>query len=106
DLNVDVPKKTVKGRATIDVAALRDIESIRFDAVDLDTSHVGMTRDTAAAAPPDSAATDVQYVNDGKSITIACQPPLKKGQKARISIDYSLEDPTGGLHFFAPSGAE
>ena len=33
DLTVDIPKKTAGGKATIDLVALRDTRSIRFDAV-------------------------------------------------------------------------
>ncbi len=100
DLRVDVPAKHVEGTATIDLTALREVSSVRFDAVDFAVSKVTLARDSGAPAPAD-------YSNDGKSIEVSFgDSPLGEGSGAKIAVTYSLTDPKSGLHFFGPSEAE
>ena len=100
NLNVDVPGKTVDGTAAIDLVALRDVKSIRFDAVDFAVSRVTIARGEATPSP-------VKYVNDGKSIEVMLgDTPLAQRASATITIHYTIKNPKSGLHFFEPTEEE
>jgi len=99
DLKVDIPKKIAGGTATIDLVALRDLSSIRFDAVDFEVAGITMTRN--------GERRDVKYLNDGNSITLLLSgTPLKEGDAATVVIDYAVIEPSSGLHFFGPTDDE
>ncbi len=99
DLKVDIPAKTVAGTATIDLVALRDLKSIRFDAVDFKVSGVKLSRGEGAPLP-------IEYVNDGDSIEVLLgDRALETNARATVTIDYVIDNPKSGLHFFAPSEA-
>ncbi len=99
DLHVNVPDKSVGGTATIDLVALRELRSIRFDAVDFDVTSVTMTRGGRRSS--------TSYQNDGQSITLLLGArPLAAGEKASVSIDYTVVNPKSGLHFYAPTEAD
>ncbi len=103
DLRVDVPKKQVTAAATIDLVALRDVTSVRLDAVDFQVSEVKVARGEAPAVP-------AEFQNDGQSVEVffgdAGGGRLAEGASATVEIKYSLRDPKSGLHFFGPSDAE
>lgn len=99
DLSVDLENKHVAGTARIDLAALRDVSTITFDAVDLLTDGVWVERSGQPATP-------AEYSNDGERITIALADPLGSGEHATVTIEYAVDNPTSGLHFFGPSANE
>jgi len=100
ELKVDVPAKHVEGTATIDLAALREVSSVRFDAVDFAVTKVTLARGESPPAPAD-------FRNDGQGIEVFFgDQPLGERMSATIHITYSLADPKSGLHFFGPSEAE
>lgn len=100
DLRVDVPAKRVEGSATIDLVALREVSSARFDAVDFAVTNVTLARGESPPAPAD-------YRNDGQGIEVFFgDQPLGDRMNAKIRITYSVADPKSGLHFFCPSEAE
>jgi aminopeptidase N len=100
DARVDIPAKRFQGTAVVDVVALREISSIRFDAVDFDVSNVTISHDGGPSQPAD-------YRNDGESIEMFFQEkPLPAGAAFRVEISYSIVDPESGLHFFGPSEGE
>lgn len=99
DLNVDLEKKFVDATASIEVAAMRDVSSITLDAIDLGVSKVTVTR-------PDHGTYPVDFSNDGEHITVPLGPALRPGEKATITIKYTVDNPRSGLHFFGPSKDE
>ncbi len=100
DLDVDLVKETVEAQATIDVKALRDVTSMKFDAVDFDLSEVTVARGSREARPAD-------FANEDKAIEVYLgDSPLKRGEAATVRIRYTITDPKRGLHFFHPSEAE
>lgn len=99
ELNVDIPGKHVGGTAYLDIAALREVSTITLDAVDLNTTAAAITYSGRPEVP-------VEYINDGKEIQILLERPLSPGDRATIRIDYSIDDPADGLHFYAPSENE
>lgn len=100
DLKVDVPKKHVDGRARIDLSALRDLRSVRLDAVGFEVSDVRV-----GLAGGEMAKAEIR--NDGESIEVFFgDATLTTGANAKIEIAYTIHEPTSGLHFFGPSAAE
>lgn len=100
DLRVDVPAKRVEGSATIDLVALREVSSVRFDAVDFAVTNVTLARGESPPTPAD-------YRNDGQRIEVFFGgQPLGEKMSATIRVTYSIADPKSGLHFFGPSEAE
>lgn len=100
DLKVDVPKKHVDGKARIDLTALRELRSVRLDAVGFEVRdvRVGLAGGEMAKA---------EFRNDGESIEVFFgDAMLTTGANAKIEIAYTLHEPTSGLHFFGPSAAE
>jgi aminopeptidase N len=99
ELNVNVEERIVTGSATLDLTALREVSSIRLDAVELDVDQVTVARDGHPAA-------EIDFVNDGKQLEIPLDEPLKTGEGATVKIEYGVENPRSGLHFFGPSEDE
>ncbi|MFQ5489873.1 MAG: DUF2808 domain-containing protein, partial [Phycisphaerae bacterium] len=99
ELNVDVPAKRVEGLATLRLTALRSVTSITFDAHDLDAQTVTLTGDDNTPAPAD-------FDNDGDQIEVFLDQPLAAGDRVSIAVQYTVDDPADGLHFFGPSKNE
>ncbi len=99
DLNVDVEGRHVDGTASIDLAALRAVTTITLDANELEVHRVKVARDGAAPR-------GVRHLNDGTHLDVLLERPLAAGEKATLVIDYSVDNPSTGLHFFGPSDNE
>jgi aminopeptidase N len=99
ELTVDLEAKVVVGTATISLTPLRPVGSIRFDAIDLQTSNVTLAVDG-------NEHTQVDFYNDGKQIVVTLERQLPAGARAEVRIDYAVRRPASGLHFFGPTDAE
>jgi aminopeptidase N len=87
DLSLDVEKKSVKGKATIDVSRIDPkATSIRFDAIGFELGAVHV----------DGQVVDARY--DGRSIDV---PLAASVDKAQIAIHYTAT-PRRGLYFIEP----
>jgi aminopeptidase N len=87
DLVLDVPKKSVRGAATLSIRRIDpDAESITLDAVGF----------TIASAKVDAA--EVAYTYDGRALTL---PIPKSTEAAKVSVTYSAI-PRRGLYFLQP----
>jgi len=49
------------------------------------------------------APADVRFANTGKTLDVFFVSPIPAGQEAIIVVEYAVQDPKQGLHFFAPS---
>ncbi len=100
DFRVDLPREHVDAVATIELVALREVTSVRFNAVDLSVREVTLSRGEGPQAP-------VDFVNDGEFIEVSLgEHPLSEGMNAVVTLRYAVDHPKSGLHFFAPSEAE
>jgi len=103
NIGLDLPKKTLAGRATIDFSPLPVFFAstrepvIELDAHALDVSAVRIAGATAKASDVDFEVTDDQL------LISTSEGMIKPGQKYTIEIDYSVTDPSNGLHFFGPT---
>jgi aminopeptidase N len=94
EASVDLQKKELSGRATLDFAALRPTRVIRLDAVGL----------TVTSAKLAQGVGEPSY--DGKTIEIVLGKPLGLGESVRVVIDYACTNPGQGLYFRGPTPAE
>jgi aminopeptidase N len=99
ELRVDLPKKLVEGTATLQIRGLRALKHMELDAVDFHVKKVTLGLDTGPPHP-------VQFTHDGKKLTILPATPWPAGQEATLCVDYRVENPKAGLHFFGPTAAE
>jgi aminopeptidase N len=99
DLRVDLTKKIVEGTATLQICGLRSLKHMELDAVAFHVKKVSLALDNQPPHP-------VQHTHDGKKLTILLPKPWPAGQEATLRVDYRVEDPKEGLHFFGPTAAE
>ncbi len=99
DLYLELDNQFVRSRARISGKALRPLEAIRFDAVGFEEVSV-MTRGRDDVSQP------CDFENDGEQIIVRPRSPLAVGDEMDIFIDYTINKPKSGLHFFAPSEDE
>ncbi len=97
EAKVDLRKKSLVGRATLSLTALRKTETVRLDAVNLDVKAV----EALVGEPAQKQA--VEWTNDGRSLEIALAHPAKRGTAVRLTIDYVCAEPERGLFFFGPT---
>jgi aminopeptidase N len=99
ELRADLAKKVVEGMAILQLKSLRDIKHIELDAV---AFHVQSVSLTDGQQKPQS----VPFTHDGKKLTALLDPPWTAGKEATLRVDYRVENPKEGLHFFGPTKAE
>ncbi len=100
DGSIDLKTRSLVATATLDLVALRDLTSIRLDAVSMDIKAVRFRRGDPRQVEK------VEFQNDGKNLLLFLRQELRRGTKADIEIDYSVTDPATGLHFYGPTEAE
>jgi aminopeptidase N len=97
---VDLKKKTLRGRVSLQMVALRDTSVIRLDAVRLEISKVEVYR--GSPQQPQKA----EHSNDGETVEIQLPQPLRRGEPVTVHVAYTCADPQSGLYFFGPTEAE
>ncbi|HQR41140.1 MAG TPA: M1 family aminopeptidase, partial [Gemmatales bacterium] len=98
DLKVDVAAKTVVSQAAIDFKTIRAAKTLTLDAVGFEVKKVTLSRE----GQPDSQA---QFTHDGKKLTVELGNGMPAGQTGKVLVEYVVDKPKSGLHFFAPSKA-
>lgn len=104
EIDLDIPRKHLSGRAVIDFTPLRGFlkapageQMIELDAVGLDVSEV-------ALKSPSGNAADASFdLTDYKLLVVAPAGTIQDGQRWQIQVTYSVTDPPTGLHFFNPT---
>lgn len=103
DIELDLPKKHLRGHATINFSPLPAFFEtgrepvIKLDAHALDVSAVRLARDGGQATAVDFA------VGDDELFITSPEGMVETGRKYSVEIDYSVTDPETGLHFFGPT---
>jgi len=97
---VDIEKKTLRGRATLQMVALRHTSTIRLDAVGLEISKVEVLRGSPEQRQP------AEHVSDGETLEIQLSQAVVRGEPLTVHVDYVCADPQAGLYFFGPTKAE
>ncbi|MFO0948925.1 MAG: M1 family metallopeptidase, partial [Planctomycetota bacterium] len=91
-LELFLEEKRISGSAAIRFIPLREISSLRLDAVGHEVSKI---RDA-------SSQQELKFENTGKELVIELGA-AKPGQEKEILIDYQVREPKAGLYFFAPT---
>ncbi len=99
DLRVDVENKHVDGVASLDLVALRDVRSIALDARDFEVRAVRLAREGGAESA-------VDHRHDGAKLEVFPGEGLAAGDGVTVVVEYAVDDPDSGLHFFGPSANE
>ena len=97
ELRADLPKKTMEGTATLQLRSLREIKHIDLDAAEFKIKGVSL------AANGKEKPRTVPFTHDGKKLTVLLDSPWTAGQEAALRVDYRVENPKEGLHFFGPT---
>lgn len=103
DIDLDLSRKHLRGRATIDFSPLPAFfERSREPVIELDaqTLDVSSVRLSLFETKPAEAHFDL---TDDQLLITASENMIKPGQRYRIEVDYSVTDPPTGLHFFGPT---
>jgi aminopeptidase N len=100
ELRADLPKKTIEGMAILQLRALREVKNIELDAGAFKVKGVSLT--TNGKEEPST----LPYMHDGKKLTVLIGRPWTAGQEATLRVDYRVENPKEGLHFFGPTKDE
>jgi aminopeptidase N len=98
DLRVDLPHQTVDARSTLQVRALRPLDSFELDAVEFEVKAVRIVHDKDEVP--------AHFSHDGRKLVVDLEPAWPTGHDATLRIDYRVREPRDGLHFFAPTAAE
>lgn len=99
DVSVDLKAKKAQSRATLDMAAIRTVQSISLDAVGFEVQAVRLQHQGGEAVP-------CAFDHDDERLTLNLSEPLAPGAEVTAIIDYVVTDPEAGLHFFAPTKEE
>lgn len=99
DLQIDLPKKTLDGQATLKVRALRPLSSFALDAVDFEVQSVNLAEAGDRLRP-------LSFSHDGKKLAIDLDPAWPEGREATLRIGYRVRNPKDGLYFFGPTAEE
>ncbi len=97
ELRADLPKKVMEGTAILKLRGLRELKHLDLDAADFKVKEVRL------AADEKGAPRTVPFTHDGKKLTVVLDPPWTTGREATLCVDYRVEDPKEGLHFFGPT---
>lgn len=96
DIEVFLKEKRIAGSATLDLIALRRLDSLSLDAVGHEVSSI---RETKANLP-------VKFENTGEKLLLDFGRPVERGEMLQLTIAYQVRQPKGGLYFFGPSAGE
>jgi aminopeptidase N len=99
DLRVDLQKKTVDSKATIGFRSLRPTRTLSLDAIDFDVKHV-------ALQVGQNHSPSARYTHDSKKLVIDLGARLPVGQTGTLEVEYRVQNPKDGLHFFGPSKSQ
>jgi len=99
ELQVDLTKKTVDGKATLEVRSVKPIKNINLDAVDFKIKQVTLASAGQKAVP-------AHFKHDGKQLSVDLESPWPAGRTGTLQVEYFVKEPKDGLHFFAPTHSE
>src|SRR5580704_11524014 len=79
ELKVDLPTKTVDGRATLSITALRKLEAVTLDAEGFEVKKVELAASKGIAKP-------AHFTHDSQRLVVDFDPPLAVGSGADLVI--------------------
>src|SRR5262245_38928551 len=76
DVALDFDKRSVSGRCTTTVKAVREVSALSFDAVELDVSSCAV------------AGARAEFDNDGQRLLVHLKKPLAAGAEVKVEVAY------------------
>ena len=99
DVSVDLKTRTLAGTATLSLTALRNVDHVALDAVDLEVEGVALVAGGKRTVLGTAGAP--RWSHDGRRLVVPC--PLERGRSIAVAVTYRVRDPQDGLYFFGPS---
>lgn len=99
DVYVELENEFVRASASIAGTARRDLTSVELNAVGFQDIGVEVRYGDLEAEKP-------RFAYDDKILNVPFNHELKRGDRVEIVVNYTLNEPKDGLHFFAPSEDE
>ena len=99
DLRIDLKGKAVDGKATLQFSTVRPTRTMSLDASNFEIKNISLLEGSKAAVP-------LKHSYDGKKLAIDLGSRWPAGQAGTVSVEYRLQDPKDGLHFFGPSKSD
>ena len=100
DLAIDIPGKTISGKAILIFRPLRELTTLELNAVGFEVAEVRhVSQDGSAMAP-------LEFINTGQKLLLTFPQVLNKGEEHHVLVRYAVRKPKSGLHFFSPSKDE
>jgi aminopeptidase N len=96
EMRVDLEKKAVDSKATVSFRSIRPTRSVSLDAVGFEVKQVALADEQKSPLP-------VPHLHDGKKLVVDLGATWPAGHTGTLVIDYHIQNPKDGLHFFAPS---
>jgi aminopeptidase N len=96
DLKVDLEKKKVASQAAVSFQCIKPASTLNLDAVGFEVKSVLL-------ADESKPSTRVPFTHDGKTLRVNLGATWPVGHSGKVVIDYVVQEPKDGLHFFAPS---
>lgn len=91
EVDLDIEKKTLKGKNTIEVEFIRPGSNhFSLNAVDLKIHRV-LWDDS-----------EIRFREKDEEILVSLPKDYSRGQKGKITVEYSVTDPRAGIYFIAP----
>ena len=92
ELELDFEQREIRGRCTSRIKAVRDLNVVTFDAVEIDVRQVKVDSKSA------------EFYNTGAQLNVSLPAPLSAGDLAEVAIAYRTR-PSRGLYFIGPDKA-
>jgi aminopeptidase N len=99
DLRIDLKGKAVDGKATLQFSTVRPTRTVSLDASNFEIKEIRLVEGSKATAP-------LKHSYDGKKLVIDLGSRWPAGQAGTVSVEYRLQDPKDGLHFFGPTKSD
>lgn len=104
DIEVFLKEKRIAGTASLDFTCLRDLQTVRLDAVGHEVTQVHWIVADGNDFPAGGATVDFENTEQELRIHLGKQTP--RGSGHRLVISYQVREPEAGLYFFGPSNVD
>ncbi len=91
EIDLDITNKSLRGKNTIEIEFINNKSNeFRLNAVDLNISKVQWQNQ------------DVPFSEKDQEIVVSLPKNYSRGEKGKVSVEYSLKEPRAGIYFIAP----
>lgn len=99
ELAVDLKKRTVEGKATLNFRTMRELRSFELDAVEFEVTATKLQRGQGEAVA-------VKPRHDGRKLAVDLGQSWQPDTPGMLEVTYRVRQPRDGLFFFGPTPTE